>query len=95
MYEGSEFMKIIIEDDGCKEISVIQKEKVSYPWEGKHCGECRYFHRHYALIDSDNNSYCPLPQGHCYPPKIYFSRKEHFTCDDACTWFKPDEPERR
>ena len=82
-------MKIIVQEDGCQEITIIQqKNNPQRPWENKTHDECRYFHRHYVQIEN-TNTYVKADDGHCYAPKSYSYKKIHSYCGKACTWFKP------
>lgn len=81
-------MKIIIQNDGTNDITVINNECPNrQPWEVRYCSECRFFHHHYN--DHGNGIFTKKENGHCYPPKPYSHRKEHMVSDNACCWFKP------
>lgn len=87
-------MKILIENDGTSDVTVesVSKAKAKQikEWEGHCCGECRFYHRHYAPL-KDTGAFIATNDGHCYPPRAYSYLKIHPFNTQACICFKPIE----
>ncbi len=80
-------MKIYIENDGADSITLVSRPTLpKHAYDGRFCGECRFFHQHFNNLG--NGIFSIREDGHCYPPKNYSHRKEHMTSDKACCWFK-------